>query len=76
MIKLLFAALVQPHLEFGNCMWAFYVEKGKKLMESVLRRATKVVGGLKDLIYEQRLKKVGLPSMGYQRLKGDMIETL
>ena len=47
-MKLLFAALVQPHLEFGNCVWAPYLEKDKKLIESVLRRATKVIDGLKD----------------------------
>ena len=56
-------------------VWAPYLEKDKKLIESVLRRATKVVGGPKDLSYEQRLKRVGLPSMVYQRLRGDMIET-
>ena len=74
MMKLLFAALVRPHLEFGNCVWAPYLEKDKRLIESVLRRATKVVG-LKDLSYVQRLKRVGLPSMVYRRLRGDMIET-
>ena len=73
-MKLLFAALVRPHLEFGNCVWAPYLEKDKKVIESVLRRATKVVDGLKDLSYEERLKRVGLPSMGYRRLRDDMIE--
>ena len=65
-MKLLFAALVRPHLEFGNCVWASHLEKDKKLIETVLRRAAKVAGGLKDLSYEQRLKREGLPSMGYQ----------
>ena len=48
-MKLLFAALVRPHLEFGNCVWAPYLEKDKKLIENVLKRATKVVDGIKDL---------------------------
>ena len=56
-------------------MRAPYLEKDKKLIESVLRRAAKVVEGLKNLSYEERLKRVGLPSMGYRRLRGDMIET-
>ena len=51
-MKLLFAALVRPHLEFGNCVWAPYLEKDKKLIENVLRRETKVVDGLKDLSYK------------------------
>ena len=74
-MKLLFAALVWPHLEFRNCVWAPYLGKDKKLTESVLRLAAKVVGGLKDLSYEQCLKRVGLPSMGYLCLRGDIIET-
>ena len=60
-VKLLFAALVQPHLEFGRCVWEPYVEKDKKLIKSVLRRATRAVGGLMYLSYEQRLKRLGLP---------------
>ena len=74
-VKLLFAALVPSHLEFGNCVWAPCLEKDKKLIESVLWQATKVIGVLKDLSYEQRLKRVGLPSMGYQSLRVYIIET-
>ena len=74
-VTLLFAALVWPVLEFGNCVWVPYLGKDKKLTESVLRRAAKVVDGLKDLSYEQCLKRVGLPSMGYLCLRGDIIET-
>ena len=62
-------------MEFPNCAWAPYLEKDKKLIRNVLRQATKVVGGLKDLSYKKRVKRVGLPSMGYRRLRGDMIET-
>ena len=40
-MKLLFAALVRPHLEFGNCVWAPYLEKDNKLIESVLRSSNK-----------------------------------
>ena len=32
-MKLLFAALVRPHLEFRNCVWALHLEKDKKLIE-------------------------------------------
>ena len=43
-------------------------------MERVQRRATKIISGLKDLTYEQRLEKMKLPSMCYRRLRGDLIE--
>mgnify|MGYP006336457883 CR=1 FL=1 len=73
-MQLLFVALVRPHLEFGNVVWSPRLEKDKKLVEGVQRRATKIIPGLKDLTYEQRLEKMKLPSMCYRRLRGDLIE--
>jgi hypothetical protein len=74
-MKLLFTALVRPHLEFSNAAWSPRLEKDKQLIEGVLRRATKVVGGLRDLDYEQRLARMKMPSMAYRRVRGDLIET-
>ena len=55
-------------------MWSLRLKKDKKLVEGVQRRATKIIPGLKDLTYEQRLEKMKLPSMCYRRLRGDLIE--
>ena len=73
-LKMLFVALVRPHIEFANCVWSPRLEKDKTLIESVLRRATKCVPGLKDLSYNERLEKLKLPSMSYRRIRGDLIE--
>ena len=54
-------------------MWSPRLEKDKKLVERVQCRATKIIPGLKDLTYEQRLEKMKLPSMCYRRLRGDLI---
>ena len=62
-MQLLFVALVRPHLAFGNVVWSSRVEKDMKLVEGVQRRAPKINPGLKGLTYEQRLKKMKLPSM-------------
>ena len=70
----LFKALVRPHLEFANVVWSPRYVKDKNLIENVLRRASKMVPGLVDVSYEQRLRLLGLPSMSYRRARGDMIE--
>ena len=38
------------------------------------RRATKLIPGLSDLSYEDRLRRLKLPSLSYRRSRGDMIE--
>ena len=74
-MKLLFVAIVRPHLEFGNAAWAPRYERDKELLEGVQRRATKIIPRLKDLSYEDRLKSLKLPSLAYRRFRGDLIET-
>ena len=73
-MRFLFIALVRPHLEFANCAWGPYYEKDKTQIENVLRRATKCIPGLHNLDYEERLKTIGIPSMSYRRIRGDLIE--
>ena len=72
--RMLFIALVRPHLEFGNVAWSPSLRGDKDQIESVLKRASKQVPSIKDLPYEQRLKKLNLPSMEYRRIRGDLIE--
>ena len=55
--------LVRPHLEFGNVVWPPGPEKDRNLIEGVQRRATKLVPEMKDLEYEERLKRMDLPSL-------------
>ena len=70
----LFKALVRPILEYGNVVWSPYLKKHINEIESVQRRFTKKIIGLSDLEYEDRLRKLRLPSLEYRRLQGDMIE--
>jgi hypothetical protein len=74
-MKQLFVAVVRPNLEFGNVVWSPKFEKDRNLMESVQRRATRIVPGLKGKSYEERLEIMMLPSLSYQLLRGDLIET-
>ena len=56
-------------------MWCPYRKKVVEAIERVQRRATKLVPGLKDLSYEERLKKLDIPTLAYRRSRGDMVET-
>ena len=41
---------------------------------NVQRRATKLIPGLKNMSYEERLKHLKLPTLAYRRTREDMIE--
>ena len=73
--KILYTALVRPHVEYANQVWNPHLKKHIDLLENVQRRATKSVPGLSKLTYEERLRKIGLPTLAYRRISGDMIET-
>ena len=71
----LFKTLVRPIVEYANSVWAPYRLEDIRSVESVQRQATKKIKGMKDMSYEERLRKLGLPTLYFRRLRGDMIET-
>ena len=73
-LKLLFTALVRPHLEYGNIIWNPRYKKYRVMIENVQRRATRLISNLAEHSYEDRLKIIGLPSLVYRRCRGDSIE--
>jgi hypothetical protein len=72
--KLLYKALVRPHLEYANQVWSPALKRQEIMVENVQRRATKLIPGYKELSYEDRLRKLGIPTLKYRRARGDMIE--
>ena len=74
LFKNLYTCFVRPHLEYAQTVWQPYLVKYKNMIENVQIRATKLVDGFSDLTYEERLKRLDLPTLVYRRERGDMIE--
>ena len=70
----LFTSLVRPLLEYGNIMWSPSLQHHIKSIEAVQHRATRLITGMANLPYEERLKMLKLPSLSYRRMRGDLVE--
>ena len=71
----IYKGLVRPHLEYAGSVWAPHMMKHIEAIEAVQRRATRLVPGLSNLEYSERLKTLKLPTLSYRRIRGDMIQT-
>ena len=70
----LYTSFVRPHLEYAQSIWAPHLVKHINMLENVQIRATKLVDGLHNLDYGERLAKLNIPTLVYRRLRGDIIE--
>jgi Reverse transcriptase (RNA-dependent DNA polymerase)/Endonuclease-reverse transcriptase len=72
---ILYSTLVRPHLETAIQVWSPTQLGGKRKLEQVQRRATKLVRELKNKSYDERLIELNLMTTETRRKRGDMIMT-
>ena len=71
--QLLYKAIIRPKLEYATPVWTPNSWRLVQEVEKIQRRATKMLPQLRELSYEDRLKKLNLPTLSYRRIRGDLI---
>ena len=72
-LPLIYKALVRPILEYANTVWGPIFIGDMWKVEKVQKRATRMIPAIRYLPYEDRLKRLKLPTLRYRRDRGDMI---
>ena len=67
--------MVRSHPDYCSSVRAPYRKGDIEALEKVQKRATKILPGLKNLSYSERLKICKITTLHYRRIRGDMIVT-
>ena len=71
----LYLALVRTHLDYAVQFWSPYYRMDIDRLEAIQRRMTKMISGIRNLDYKERLERLQLVhSLERRRLRGDLIE--
>ena len=65
----LYKTLVRPHLEYYIQFWLPHYREDVDALERMPKRFTRMLPGLEDMDYEERLNKLGLFSLEHQSVR-------
>jgi len=74
LLIILYKTIVRLNLEYCIQAWRPYHKKDIYIQDRVQRRSTKMITGLRDHSYEDRLKECRLTSLETRRLRGDQTD--
>ena len=66
--------MVQPRLEYCLQFWAAKYKKDAKILKSIQKRESKLVKGLQDLSYEEKLRTFKFFRLEKRKLRGDLTD--
>ena len=66
--------IASPPIGIQKCCVVSYVSKDIDSIKAVLKRFTKLIPGVKNLSYHDRLKHLKLPSLAHRCRRGDIIQ--
>ena len=71
----LYKQYVRPHVEFSTPAWSPWSRCDINVLESVQRKAVRMVAGLEGTTYEDRCRELGLDTLERRRWIQDMTQT-
>ena len=73
-MRSLYLTFIRPYLEFAVPVWCPFLKGDIDMIEQVQQRATKLIPAIRNLSYENRLRKLELTTLKDRRLRGDLIQ--
>jgi len=67
--NVIYKGYIRPHLQFCIQAWSPFLAKDKLVLDNVQRRASKLVRGLKNKSYEERLRVLDLTTLETRRFR-------